>query len=90
MALRVPCVAPGACGPAEIIEDGVTGLLFPPGSATGAAEACLRLLGDTALAEEVARRARCSVEERFNAHRMAEEMVREYQLLVGRGHDSPV
>jgi len=45
MALGLPVVATGAGGPAEVITDGVDGLLYPPGDARALA-ALLRKLAD--------------------------------------------
>ncbi|MDR1766858.1 MAG: glycosyltransferase [Propionibacteriaceae bacterium] len=40
-------------GPAEIIDDGVTGLLVPDGSVSGLAEACVKLLKNAPLRESM-------------------------------------
>jgi FkbM family methyltransferase len=61
MALGKPLVATGACGPAEIIEDGLSGLLVPPEDDRAMALAVARILDDdgfaAALAEGATRRA---------------------------------
>jgi len=49
MAAGLPVVAAGAGGPAEVIADGVDGLLYPPGDADALAAAIARLAGDPAL-----------------------------------------
>jgi len=46
MALRKPVVAAAAGGPVEIVVEGETGLLAPPGIPAALAEAVNRLLGD--------------------------------------------
>jgi glycosyltransferase involved in cell wall biosynthesis len=46
MAAGLPVVAPAAAGPLEIVEHGVTGLLYPPGDADAAADHVARLAGD--------------------------------------------
>jgi glycosyltransferase involved in cell wall biosynthesis len=66
MATGLPVVAPAAAGPAEILEDGVTGLLYPPGDAQAAATAVLRLLDDPDLAAAMGRAGRRVVEERYS------------------------
>src|SRR3954447_19344609 len=53
MALGVPVVAPASGGPAEIIRDGETGLLYPPGDTEAAARQVIRLLGDPELWERI-------------------------------------
>jgi glycosyltransferase involved in cell wall biosynthesis len=49
LGLGIPVVASAAGGPSEILEDGVTGLLFPPGDAGALRDAVLRLMGDDGL-----------------------------------------
>src|SRR4051812_40401995 len=75
MAAAVAVVAPASGGPAEIIEDGRTGLLYPPGDSAAAAAQLLRLLGDPALAARIGQaaaeqaRTRYSVERQVTDHR---------------------
>lgn len=54
MAHRVPVVAVNAGGPAEIVRDGVTGLLVPGDDAKALAAAMLRIAKDPALAGNLA------------------------------------
>jgi glycosyltransferase involved in cell wall biosynthesis len=58
MAAGVAVVAPAAGGPAEIVEDGVTGLLYPPGDTRSLARALSRLAGSRGLREELGAAAR--------------------------------
>ncbi|PZN33941.1 MAG: hypothetical protein DIU71_03830 [Proteobacteria bacterium] len=64
----------------EAIEDGVSGLLFPPGDALALANTIERLLDDPALRERLAQGARQRVESRFTKeiqhHRLVELMRR--------------
>lgn len=46
MSCEVPVIASAAGGLPEVVEDGVTGFLRPPGDVEGMAEAALALLGD--------------------------------------------
>jgi len=58
IALGVPVVAVNQAGPAEIIEDGRSGLLAPPGDAAAMAERIIRLLQDEDLRESISDGAR--------------------------------
>ena len=49
MASGLPVVAPRAGGPAEVIEDGVTGILYPMGDVGALAGALRELAGKPAL-----------------------------------------
>lgn len=52
MAAGVPCVATLCpCGPSEMIEDGVSGILVPVGDVDGMAAGILRVLEDSSAAE---------------------------------------
>jgi glycosyltransferase involved in cell wall biosynthesis len=57
MAAGVPVIAPRAGGPAEILEHGVTGLLYPPADVRGLAEA-MRRMGNPGLRERLRTAAR--------------------------------
>ncbi|RJQ29809.1 MAG: glycosyltransferase family 1 protein [Peptococcaceae bacterium] len=48
-AMGIPCVATAVRGSAEVVEDGVTGLIVPPGNPVAMAEALGRLLNDPSL-----------------------------------------
>jgi len=61
----VPMVATRTGGNPELVREGETGLLFPPGDARGLADGVTRLLGDPALARQLGARARAEVAARF-------------------------
>ena len=62
MACQLPVVACGAGGVGEVIEDGVTGLLVPPGDGDALYGALARLFSDKMLREEMGRSGREWVE----------------------------
>lgn len=65
MARAKPVVATAVGGIPEIIRDGVTGLLVPPGDDRRLADAIASLLMDDVAATRIGRNARHDVEERF-------------------------
>jgi glycosyltransferase involved in cell wall biosynthesis len=81
LALGTPVVAADAAGPAEIIEQGQSGLLVPPGDADALFQATRRVLSDSELAERLRtgglRRAR-----KFLARDTAELTVQLYRQLL--------
>ncbi len=66
-----PVVATALAGALEIVEDGVTGLLVPPGDAQAMATAISYLLENPDEAGEMAGRARQTALDRFQLDRMA-------------------
>ena len=66
MAFERPAVSTPISGIPELIEDGVSGLLVPPGDAGALAEALVRLRSDPDFAAALARRGRAVVEARFD------------------------
>ena len=65
MAWRLPVVATRSGGSADIIEDGVTGLLVDPSDHAGLADAILRLVSNRELAERLGDAAGARARERF-------------------------
>ena len=61
----------GGCG--EIVKNGDTGWVVPPGDARGLAEKALSLLEDYSLRDKMARAARENAERRFSLERMCSE-----------------
>jgi glycosyltransferase involved in cell wall biosynthesis len=73
LARGVPVVAPERGGPAEIVRDGVDGLLVDPDDASALAAAIVRLLRDPELRRRMGDAGRARVAERFSEERMARE-----------------
>jgi L-malate glycosyltransferase len=65
MACRVPAIATRVGGVPELVDEGVTGRLFPVGDVDGMAAAAVELLRDPARLEEMAEAARRTAQTRF-------------------------
>jgi rhamnosyl/mannosyltransferase len=68
----------------DIVEDGVTGLLVPPGEPGPLAEGLRRLLSDPGLRARFARAARTRAEERFALHTTVTRYAELFRSLVRR------
>ena len=79
MALGVPIVSTRAGGPMEIVQDGKTGLLSPPGDAQSLASNVLSILGNEARRKTMGKAARADFLARFTARRMAAQMIDVYR-----------
>ena len=66
MAAGLPVVAPAGGGPLDIVQDGVTGLLYPPDDAAAAAAKVLELLRDPDAAQRMGEAGRARVAEQFS------------------------
>jgi glycosyltransferase involved in cell wall biosynthesis len=84
MAAGVPVVATQVGGTPEIVEDGVTGLLVPPGDSEELAAAISRLLADNTLAKRLVESARRRVFSRYSLERAVESTERLYHELLMR------
>jgi glycosyltransferase involved in cell wall biosynthesis len=80
MAAFRPVVATSVGGVPSVIEDGVTGRLVAPGSASGLAKAIDALLEDKEGAERMGRAAEATVKERFGL----EPMIRAFENIYSR------
>lgn len=74
MLLQRPVVAFGIPAAREIVEDGVTGLLVPPGDLDGMAHALEQLLGDPFRMERMGRAGRLRAIERFSLETMLDAL----------------
>jgi colanic acid/amylovoran biosynthesis glycosyltransferase len=71
----VPAVATAVGGVPELVEDGVTGLLTPPGDARALADALWQLLGDPRRAAQMGAAARARAVERFSVRRQVDRLL---------------
>jgi glycosyltransferase involved in cell wall biosynthesis len=85
MLLGKPVVATAAGGVPELIEDGSTGFLTPPGDAARLAERLIPLLSDAALRQQIGARAQNWARRRFALPRHVEQMSALYESL-SKGH----
>ncbi len=83
MALGRPAIASNAGGPAEIITDGVNGLLIEPGNSADLAEAMRQLAADNEMRVSLACAARDRARE-FTPSRIGAEVHDVYDRLVGQ------
>ena len=83
MACGTPVVASAVGGIVEVVEDGRTGLLVPPGRPAELAAAIRTLLDDPSRARAMGVAGRRRVEERFTWERVAERTERVYVEAIG-------
>ncbi len=84
MALELPVVSTNIGGVPELVVEGETGILCPPGDAGALAEAVGRLLADEKLRGEFARASRRRVEERFDFTARVRAMEDVYGWFAGK------
>jgi N-acetyl-alpha-D-glucosaminyl L-malate synthase BshA len=84
MACGTPVIATRVGGLPEVIDDGVTGLLFDLGAVDEMAQAGARLLGDDAARSEMAAVARKSAVDRFSADKVV-PLYEAYYERIARG-----
>ncbi len=82
MMAGIPVIATDAGGTRELIEDGVTGWLVPPGRLEALAERLMWVLGNSAAARAVAERGRAAALERFDIELTAACLDRVYRTAV--------
>ena len=79
MAHGRPVVASAVGGLVDAVEDGVTGILVPPGDAVALREAVKRLLADVALRERLGRAAAREAIERFSRRTALQALLAVYE-----------
>lgn len=83
MALERPTVATRVGGNVDLVKDGETGVLIPPGDAEAAADAIIGLLSDKDKAKRFGAAGRKRIEVEFNAGVMADRTLEVYRKLTG-------
>ena len=84
MALGLPIVASDVCAIPEIVSDGQTGLLVPPGDSHGLAAAIIRLYRDRKLAKGLGQAGRSRLAQHFSLDEMVRKMIEVYEELLQR------
>lgn len=85
MAYGVPTIVTNVGGSAELVSDGVNGLVVAPGDRAGLAAAILRLERDRDLARELGRRGRERIEREFSNSTTIARTAALYRELVAEG-----
>ena len=86
MAAGAPTVATRVGGTPEALEDGVSGLLVPPGDSGALARAISRLLDDAPLAARLGHEARARIADAFSVGKMVSATENLYRELLARKH----
>lgn len=89
MASGTPVVASRTGGLPEVVRDGETGFLVPPGDTDALRDRLDQLLGDPALARRMGRAGRSDVLERFTWAKTAERCLAAYEGLVTSSSGAP-
>lgn len=82
LAMGVPAVASDISGNSEIVKDGVTGLLFPPGDSAALADRLGRVLADPALRGKFSAASVALVREKFTTAIMGRRTLEYYRELL--------
>ena len=82
MVLGKPVVATKVGGIVDVVRDGETGILVPPGDADTLAKAVITLLKDRELAQRMGEAGKRRIDERFTAKRMVEKISEVYKKLI--------
>jgi glycosyltransferase involved in cell wall biosynthesis len=84
MCMGVPVVATDVGGNSELVKDGKTGRLVPPGDAGALAAAIRHVLADHAQAQDMARAAQENVTSHYSLESMVENTIALYERVLAR------
>lgn len=89
MSCEKPVIASNVGGITDIVQDKINGLLVPPGDVSALAQAIVKLATNNALREEMGKKAKKSIDERFNWDKIIDSLIslyknREYNDIVRR------
>lgn len=82
MSHRIPVIAANSCGPSEIVQNGITGLLFEPGDVKDLISAMQKIAGDTKLAGKLAEAGHRYVASNFKAEDTADKITEIYKKVL--------
>jgi glycosyltransferase involved in cell wall biosynthesis len=85
MAYAIPSIAFDFGGPAEIIEDGQSGLLVEPANVEALRDAMTKIVGNATFAGELGAKGRQRVEQKFSAAQMVNTMIDVYEACATHG-----
>ncbi len=83
MACRVPTIATNVGGVPELIDDGVTGRLFPVGATEAMADAAIELLNDPTRLAQMGQAGRASAQARYCASKIIPLYEKYYEDVLG-------
>ncbi len=81
MSCYKPVIASNAGGITDIVEDGVNGLLVPPGDVQALARAIKKFAQDADLRKRMGEKARKVIDEKFNWNRIVSDLISLYKRL---------
>ena len=89
-AAAVPVIATAVGGCPEVVEDGVTGYLVPPGDPQSIADRILRMLSDEARRVEMGQRGRQKIQREFTFAAQAAEYERLFDQIIRQQHERAI
>jgi glycosyltransferase involved in cell wall biosynthesis len=84
LSVGLPVIATDVGGVKNVVRDGQTGLLLPPGDSDAIAAAVLRLFGDPALAQRLARTGQDVVRREFTQEHMVDQKEALYRRVIAQ------